>query len=223
MSHAVLDRSAFDSLFSSASKWPSNCKLNRFARDIADHLIEHPKTGMLMVRVPSGEFLAATGESPFKVDLPSYYLGVHPVTNAQYARFVSETWHSRPEQADWGTPVWKNGEFPLAAAELPVVCVSWNDATAYCKWAGLRLPTEEEWERGGGSRYGSGSVPFGGNHSSGNVWEWCADFYGSGAIRPPASGHYRVIRRGGSRDYEVPRFRRDDFGFRCVGGENKSR
>ncbi len=75
-----------------------------------------------------------------QVYLHAFVLDRYEVTNAQFVRFVEETGASPPAY-------WPDGSFPDGAASHPVVGVSWEQANAYCHWAGGRLPTEAEWER----------------------------------------------------------------------------
>jgi len=91
-----------------------------------------------MVLIPAGEFLY--GYDKKKVTLPEFWIDKTPVTNAEYARFVAVTGHRPPKHWEGKTP-------PDELRDHPVTYVSWHDAVAYGKWAGKRLPTEEEWEK----------------------------------------------------------------------------
>uniref|UniRef100_A0A7C4CAK5 TIR domain-containing protein n=1 Tax=candidate division WOR-3 bacterium TaxID=2052148 RepID=A0A7C4CAK5_UNCW3 len=87
---------------------------------------------------------AQIAENPAAVrETSEYEIGKYAVTNAQYYEFVRAMGHPMPSH--WnptGDP-----PFPDDLADHPVVNVSWHDAKAYCDWAGVRLPTSEEWER----------------------------------------------------------------------------
>ena len=74
------------------------------------------------------------------ITLDGFYIDKYEVTTTDYATFADATNRKKP----W---YWKGGKVNPGQEKWPVYDVNWEDATAYCAWAGKRLPTEAEWEK----------------------------------------------------------------------------
>jgi iron(II)-dependent oxidoreductase len=129
------------------------------AEAAAGDAIINPTDGTELIRIPAGEFWMGSDDGPenerpkHRVSLAEYYIARTPITNAQYRRFIEATGH--------GTPMyWSEKRFNQP--NQPVVGVTWYDAMEYCKWAGLRLPTEREWEKAA-------------RGTDGRLWPWGND------------------------------------------------
>jgi formylglycine-generating enzyme required for sulfatase activity len=80
-----------------------------------------------------------------RMELKPYYIDKYPVTNAEFKAFLDAT-HYRPKDDLNFLKDWKNGAIPAGWENKPVTWVSIEDARAYAKWAGKRLPHEWEWQ-----------------------------------------------------------------------------
>jgi formylglycine-generating enzyme required for sulfatase activity len=104
----------------------------------------NPIDGTELVLIPAGKFKKGSKEMsdnrPGEMELPAFYLARYPVTNAQYKKYLDANPQARKPE------YWDNERFNQP--EQPVVGVNAEEAEAYCRWAGLRLPTEWEWEKG---------------------------------------------------------------------------
>ena len=77
--------------------------------------------------------------------MSSYYMDRFPVTNIQFRNFLLATKYKPLDTTNF-LRHWVNGKIPKGQEQFPVVYVSLEDAKAYAKWAGKRLPTEIEWQ-----------------------------------------------------------------------------
>ncbi len=108
---------------------------------------------MTMVYVPSGDFLMgspdAVGEDDehpqHTVYLDAYWIDQTEVTNGMYELCVNEGACTPPSNNSSNTRSFYYGNFTYY--DYPVIYVDWDQAQAYCKWAGRQLPSEAQWEK----------------------------------------------------------------------------
>ncbi len=158
----------------------------------------------ITVCVPAGTALIGEECTPLEID--EFEIGVYPVTNAQYYRFVQETGYTPPKE--WQDRTELSYESYALKGDHPVVWVSCEDAEVYANYVGGRLPSFAEWQyaaRGADDRlfpwgyeidkprcnttelgaegttpvgaFKDGITPFGCYDMIGNVWEWTCTPY----------------------------------------------
>lgn len=162
-----------------------------------------PDRGHARIHTPV-EIRRQTRLEPYAIDLA-------PVTNAEFAVFLNASGY-RPRHSENFLKHWQGAAPPAGIMDHPVVYVDLDDARAYAKWAGKRLPSELEWqyaaegpegrlypwgdemqpgrcnggERGGttpAKAFPDGRSPFGCYDMCGNTWEWTESEYSDGRTR----------------------------------------
>jgi|GEM_PF-1475121 len=186
----------------------------------------HSITPRGMVYIPAGTFLVGREECgndalpQHECTTSGFYIDRTPVTNLQFSHFVLDTGYITEAEKGDGAPLWIDGEWkvmdgiswrnpfgrnlPEDFDRHPVAQVTYKDATAYAKWLGRRLPTEQEWEYAALGGLREARFPWGDNSSNvhahinsdspvavmkhhangyglydmaGNVWEWTDSWY----------------------------------------------
>ena len=189
------------------------------------------------LELPMGRFVmgsdaveAPEDERPSRsVSVGSLAISRLPVTVKHWTRFVEATSYRTIAEVegssfrrciDPGDPVgaldwWAAGQ---GDAQAPVVHVAWLDVWEFCRWAGVRLPTEAEWA------WAAANEP----QLVGELWQWCDDWYSADFFRDeqrvnptgPTSGTHRVARGGSARPTERAAVMADlsaaDLGFRVI-------
>jgi formylglycine-generating enzyme required for sulfatase activity len=145
-----------------------------------------------MILIPAGEFVMGSNDiekgkanyayPEHKVNLPAFYIDKYEVTNMQFLDFAttnSFTGEGAKEGKDWRTFI------TTSNAYSPVLYITWNDASAYCKAKGKRLPTEAEWEKAARGTDGR-------RYPWGNEWkDGLANTYETGLRNAAKAGSYQ--------------------------------
>ncbi len=189
------------------------------AKTVPDGMVEIPKGQIIIYpEIPSDFIHYPEYDSTKPIPIPRFYVDKYPVTNNEFYTFIESTGYKPTDTANY-LKNWENGKFPRKLKNYPVVYISYEDAQAYAKWAGKRLPTEAEWlyaaqgndgslfpwgnepdstkcnyksgELSGVSQHPDGASPFGAEDLTGNVWQLTNDLYDDGSF-------YFIIMRGGS-------------------------
>ncbi len=164
------------------------------------------------------EFIPYPQVSTRNMTVDTFLIDKFPVTNAQYYEFIVRTGY-RPADTTRYLRHWSSGMYRQGQDRYPVVYISYEDAAAYAKWAGKRLPSEAEWQlaaQGTDMRkwpwgnefhatncnnafdrptpvdaFSKGQSPYEVMDMVGNVWQMTNDMYFNGT-------NYFIVIRGGS-------------------------
>lgn len=106
--------------------------------------------------------------------LPAFYMDRYPVTNSAFKKFIDATSYKPADDHNF-VKDWQGGSYPAGSENKPVTWVSIEDARAYAKWAGKRLPHEWEWQ-------------YAAQGNDGRTYPW-GNEWNAAAVPTPDKGH----------------------------------
>ncbi len=116
------------------------------SREVPDGMVKVP-SGIFRWETSHGDEFIAYPENPYDgtIQIAGFFMDEHPITNQNFYDFVRES-NYFPKDLTNFLNHWKRGIPNREDRNKPVVYVSYEDAQAYARWAGKRLPTELEWQ-----------------------------------------------------------------------------
>jgi len=115
----------------------------RFVMNVNGIEIEGGENPGVDIQMPGED--VARRHHHYVVNIHTFYIDKYPVTNAEFKKFLDATNYTPIDKINF-LKDWKNDTYPKGWENKPVTWVDIEDARAYAKWAGKRLPHEWEWQ-----------------------------------------------------------------------------
>ena len=220
--------------------WPGSCA------DTPESETIHVDAGEYEIGAAGTGFAYDNERTRHTVELAPFEIDRTPVSNGAYAAYLDETGAEPPlyweRDGERGWVDTAMGGRDRVDPDLPAIHVSWHEADTFARWAGKRLPSEQEWEAAARATAGPGADNPLGLPGAGQAWEWtCSDFLAYPGFEAfPYEEYSQVffgdehkVLRGGSwathpelmrpsfRNWDLPRRRQIFSGFRCAGDRGR--